>query len=265
MNYIARYIPRFRNEVISNENTDFVASRSPPIPSTQSRAQTLLQGLSGFFFVFFILLLDPSQDHNDLLTEIPQKTIIKLFVASIMLPTTVYTIFISTSSIYLKIGLWILSAQITAFILFLLGSRSFVNENEEFFGMTTTASAEGENRRASERAKKGVSELAKKKWVTFVPSRIGKEISVGGEVGTARDKIQNKEVSQVERCEDGNEEFICSICLCGYTEGEFAVKLPCTHCFHKDCISVWTIHEIRCPLCNFDLDQDNNQVCRENN
>mmetsp|Transcript_1871 Transcript_1871/g.4934 ORF Transcript_1871/g.4934 Transcript_1871/m.4934 type:complete len:353 (+) Transcript_1871:489-1547(+) len=51
-----------------------------------------------------------------------------------------------------------------------------------------------------------------------------------------------------------DEEPTCSICLCEYEKGDKLVSLPCNHVFHEDCITSWTDHNTRCPLCNTDLD-----------
>jgi hypothetical protein len=50
------------------------------------------------------------------------------------------------------------------------------------------------------------------------------------------------------------EDPTCSICLCEYDKGAKLVALPCKHVFHEECISSWTDHNTRCPLCNTDLD-----------
>ena len=46
----------------------------------------------------------------------------------------------------------------------------------------------------------------------------------------------------------------CSICLCEYEKGDRLIALPCKHVFHEDCITSWTDHNVRCPLCNSDLE-----------
>ncbi|OEU23324.1 hypothetical protein FRACYDRAFT_165332, partial [Fragilariopsis cylindrus CCMP1102] len=46
----------------------------------------------------------------------------------------------------------------------------------------------------------------------------------------------------------------CSICLGEYEKGDKLISLnPCHHIFHDECITSWTNHNIRCPLCNVDL------------
>ena len=52
---------------------------------------------------------------------------------------------------------------------------------------------------------------------------------------------------------DVEEEPSCSICLCEYDRGEKVVRLPCEHMYHESCLSSWTTHHTRCPLCNYDL------------
>ena len=53
---------------------------------------------------------------------------------------------------------------------------------------------------------------------------------------------------------DDDEPQCCSICLCEYEQGDKLVSLPCKHVFHDDCITSWTEQNIRCPLCNADLE-----------
>lgn len=45
----------------------------------------------------------------------------------------------------------------------------------------------------------------------------------------------------------------CNICLCNYNINENLVKLPCNHCFHKECIFNWLCKEnVNCPICRKD-------------
>lgn len=41
----------------------------------------------------------------------------------------------------------------------------------------------------------------------------------------------------------------CSVCLGDYEIGDVAVRLPCRHCFHKQCILNWFTEKDSCPLC----------------
>ena len=56
--------------------------------------------------------------------------------------------------------------------------------------------------------------------------------------------------SEMEIIKEENEEKLCSICLC---EEEFRdeaiVKLPCSHIYHKTCITEWLMKKQVCPMC----------------
>ena len=62
----------------------------------------------------------------------------------------------------------------------------------------------------------------------------------------------------VQKCEDlkphKNEDPSCCICLCEYEEGETLIQLNCGHVYHKSCIDSWCQNHTRCPLCNQDLE-----------
>jgi len=47
----------------------------------------------------------------------------------------------------------------------------------------------------------------------------------------------------------------CSICLQEYEPAEVMVQFPCGHVFHDDCAKAWLVRSVRCPLCNYTLDQ----------
>jgi len=68
------------------------------------------------------------------------------------------------------------------------------------------------------------------------------------------DRLKKKKDSSEIPQEEEEEDPVCSICLDEYEKGEELVSLhPCRHVFHEECISAWTNHNTRCPLCNFDL------------
>lgn len=225
-----------------NENTDTDAARNPQVSTNQSQEGSTVELLVRVVFcpVFFL-----QQFEYQFLHEASQQTINKLISASLILPTSCYITIFHAGSVIEKILL-------SCCLLAQLALLHFVILKEFRTSFASTIGDE-ENTGSSDNAKKGVSELAKEKWVTFVPLKPGETISVGGEEVTTQDEVHNEEASKVENCVVEDERDYCSICLCGYAEGEFAVRLPCSHVFHKDCISVWTINEIRCPLCNFDL------------
>jgi len=43
----------------------------------------------------------------------------------------------------------------------------------------------------------------------------------------------------------------CSVCCMDFSSTDAVAELPCTHCFHRDCIGKWLLkHRHVCPLCN---------------
>ena len=45
----------------------------------------------------------------------------------------------------------------------------------------------------------------------------------------------------------------CSICITPIEEGEEAVRTPCGHCFHKQCLERWMEERPICPMCRAEL------------
>eukprot|EP00434_Breviolum_minutum_P009409 symbB.v1.2.008287.t1/scaffold519.1/size192877/15 len=44
---------------------------------------------------------------------------------------------------------------------------------------------------------------------------------------------------------------MCSVCLHPFERNDAVSALPCSHIFHKDCISRWLLERCTaCPLCN---------------
>jgi hypothetical protein len=78
----------------------------------------------------------------------------------------------------------------------------------------------------------GVTPAAKEKWHAF----------------------SYKQVPGAFKAKTEEEEPHCSICLCEYEDGDNLVKLPCSHVYHDPCITSWTTNHVKCPLCNFDLE-----------
>jgi hypothetical protein len=99
----------------------------------------------------------------------------------------------------------------------------------------------------------GVSDDAKTYWDRFQfksASTLGSTKKGGyGSVAQPDDGL-----GKGDDAEGSDEEPHCSICLCEYEEGDKLVSLPCRHIYHEDCITSWTDHNQKCPLCNFDLE-----------
>ena len=48
----------------------------------------------------------------------------------------------------------------------------------------------------------------------------------------------------------------CCVCLEPHKLGETAVRLPCAHIFHKECIGDWLKSHCTCPVCRYELPTD---------
>eukprot|EP00698_Gefionella_okellyi_P011353 TRINITY_DN2988_c0_g1_i2.p1 TRINITY_DN2988_c0_g1~~TRINITY_DN2988_c0_g1_i2.p1 ORF type:complete len:278 (-),score=38.64 TRINITY_DN2988_c0_g1_i2:53-826(-) len=51
----------------------------------------------------------------------------------------------------------------------------------------------------------------------------------------------------------------CSVCLEDHIAGTKALRLPCTHLFHKECVMPWLQQHNSCPSCRFELPTDDSQ------
>ena len=52
------------------------------------------------------------------------------------------------------------------------------------------------------------------------------------------------------RSREGEE---CAICLQDFADEETLAAMPCSHAFHRHCISKWLCHSAACPLCRHQL------------
>eukprot|EP00939_MAST-03C_sp_MAST-3C-sp1_P004292 g4292.t1 len=59
---------------------------------------------------------------------------------------------------------------------------------------------------------------------------------------------------------DVEQKCACSVCLTEYELNEKIVVLPCTHAFHKDCLSPWLKDHNTCPVCRFKLPTDSDDA-----
>ena len=48
---------------------------------------------------------------------------------------------------------------------------------------------------------------------------------------------------------------MCQVCLCNYDDGDEVITMPCTHCFHSDCVSTWLKDHSTCPICKMEIEE----------
>mmetsp|Transcript_54827 Transcript_54827/g.152052 ORF Transcript_54827/g.152052 Transcript_54827/m.152052 type:complete len:391 (-) Transcript_54827:142-1314(-) len=53
-----------------------------------------------------------------------------------------------------------------------------------------------------------------------------------------------------------NESTECSICLDELVAGQPALRIPCGHLYHEDCVKDWLRKSNECPVCRFELPTD---------
>jgi hypothetical protein len=49
----------------------------------------------------------------------------------------------------------------------------------------------------------------------------------------------------------------CTICYEDFVNGAEVIRLPCEHCFDKECIKTWLKNSVVCPLCKYNLKEYN--------
>eukprot|EP00924_Labyrinthula_sp_SR-Ha-C_P010394 snap_masked-scaffold_23-processed-gene-5.46-mRNA-1 protein AED:0.32 eAED:0.32 QI:0/-1/0/1/-1/1/1/0/305 len=81
--------------------------------------------------------------------------------------------------------------------------------------------------------------------------------------------VEKKLLSQLkESCldladiEEGNEQ--CVVCCEEQKVGDLGIKLPCFHCFHKDCIIPWLKRHNTCPVCRVPLTEESYKKLESN-
>lgn len=57
--------------------------------------------------------------------------------------------------------------------------------------------------------------------------------------------------------EQARDNLQCAICMDDFKENDEAKRLPCSHCFHEDCILRWLRLHGTCPTCRVTLETDN--------
>ena len=50
----------------------------------------------------------------------------------------------------------------------------------------------------------------------------------------------------------------CVICLEQFKVGDEVLRIPCIHLFHSKCICKWFKNHNNCPICKFEVKEENN-------
>jgi hypothetical protein len=62
-------------------------------------------------------------------------------------------------------------------------------------------------------------------------------------------------IQDINKLEEANRK--CMICLEDFKSKEKVTALPCIHFFHTQCITEWIERKNECPVCKFELTQQN--------
>lgn len=65
---------------------------------------------------------------------------------------------------------------------------------------------------------------------------------------SAQSYISYQQLTPEDKSAQGSE--LCSICLNDFVIGDVLIPLPCSHMYHKTCLSMWLIRRNTCPLCS---------------
>lgn len=68
-----------------------------------------------------------------------------------------------------------------------------------------------------------------------------------------RMKVNNENRDEINKMSG---EAGCSVCKEDYESDQTAIKLPCSHLFHDECILPWLKDRNSCPTCRFELKTD---------
>jgi hypothetical protein len=79
----------------------------------------------------------------------------------------------------------------------------------------------------------------------------------GAPVATSRSMMRSLPKVKVTAHDiEKNESNECSICLDELVIGQPAMRIPCGHLYHEDCIKDWLKKSNECPVCRFELPTD---------
>jgi hypothetical protein len=77
-------------------------------------------------------------------------------------------------------------------------------------------------------------------------------------VSPTREQITNS--TELSIALSADEQNSCSICQENYTDGQSIRKINhCSHEFHKNCIDIWFLENVHCPVCRYDIRENLNQ------
>lgn len=77
--------------------------------------------------------------------------------------------------------------------------------------------------------------------------------------------INNLPTTKISKKQVAEEQLDCPVCKDEFNVDEEVLSLPCTHCFHKDCVARWLKVSGTCPVCRYSLvNQGNSQQNDQN-
>jgi len=89
----------------------------------------------------------------------------------------------------------------------------------------------------------------------------GAKQSVINELPTRRfTKNFHEEKAEGDHKDEENEMTSCCICLTEFKTTEEVRTLPCMHIFHTNCIDKWLLRNRTCPICKFDITENNSAL-----
>ncbi|KAL5080379.1 hypothetical protein RYX36_008800 [Vicia faba] len=82
------------------------------------------------------------------------------------------------------------------------------------------------------------------------------ESGLKGSPPAAKSFVENLPLVKLTEEELEKKDVMCAICKDEVMAGEKVRKLPCSHCYHGDCILPWLNIRNTCPVCRFELPTD---------
>ncbi|XP_004507269.3 uncharacterized protein [Cicer arietinum] len=82
------------------------------------------------------------------------------------------------------------------------------------------------------------------------------ESGLKGSPPTAKSFVENLPLVELTEEELKGKDIVCAVCKDEVMLEEKVRKLPCSHCYHGDCILPWLSIRNTCPVCRFELPTD---------